>query len=287
VLTLASVPLARAIASPVERLTDAVRSFGAGDLSARARVAAPGEVGQLARSFDEMAERIERLLRAERELLANVSHELRTPLSRIRVALELAAEGDAERARRTLSEIGGDLAEVERIVDDVLTAARLEAGTAAFPLRRVPLPGEELVARAAERFRAVNPGRELEVVAAGGLPVLDADPVLLRRAVDNLLDNAAKYSAAGAPVALAAAPDGAGLRLEVRDRGIGIAAEDLPRLFTPFFRTERSRARSAGGTGLGLALAKRIVEAHGGTIGIESEPGHGTVVRVALPAAGA
>jgi signal transduction histidine kinase len=286
-LAVASVPLARAIASPVERLTDAVRAFGAGDLTARARVAAPGEVGQLARSFDEMAERIERLLRAERELLANVSHELRTPLSRIRVALEIAAEGDADRARRTLSEIGGDLAEVERIVEDVLTAARLEAGAAAFPLRRERVAAEELVARAAERFRAANPGRALEVAAEDALPALDADPVLLRRAIDNLLDNAAKYSAADAPVALAAGREGDRLRVEVRDRGIGIAADDLPRLFTPFFRTERSRARAAGGTGLGLVLAKRIVEAHAGTIAIESEPGRGTTVRVALPAAAA
>jgi signal transduction histidine kinase len=285
VLALASVPLARAIASPVERLTAAVDAFGAGDLSARARVAAPGEVGQLARSFDDMAGRIERLLRAERELLANVSHELRTPLSRIRVALELAAEGDAERARRTLSEIGADLAEVERIVEDVLTTARLTAGEAAFPLRRERLAAQDLVARVAERFHAAHPGRTLEVRAAEGLPALDADPVLLRRALDNLLDNAAKYSAADAPVALEAAGEGGRLRVEVRDRGIGIAPEDLPRLFTPFFRTERSRARAAGGTGLGLALARRIVEAHGGTVAVESEPGHGTVVRVALPGA--
>jgi signal transduction histidine kinase len=285
VLAFASVPLARAIASPVERLTEAVQAFGAGDLSARARVAAPGEVGQLARSFDEMADGIERLLRAERELLANVSHELRTPLSRIRVALEIASEGDAERARRTLAEIGGDLAEVERIVEDVLTTARLTAGEAAFPLRRERVAAADLLARAAERFGAVHVGRALEVEAADGLPALDADPVLLRRALDNLLDNAAKYSPADAPVTLAARLDAGSLRVEVRDRGIGIAPEDLPRLFTPFFRTERSRARAAGGTGLGLALARRIVEAHGGTIAVESEPGRGTVVRVALPAA--
>ena len=112
--------------SPLERLTAAAPRLGAGDLSARAGCGRRGEVGELARAFDEMAERLERLVRAEQELLANVSHELRTPLARIRVALELAAEGDAERARRYLDEIGADLDELERLVEDVLTAARLD-----------------------------------------------------------------------------------------------------------------------------------------------------------------
>jgi signal transduction histidine kinase len=285
-LALASVPLARAIASPVEKLTRAVQAFGAGDLGARARVGGPGEVGQLSRAFDDMADRIERLLRAERELLANVSHELRTPLARIRVALEIAAEGDAERARSKLGEVGQDLAEVERIVEDVLTAARLDAGGAAFALRRERVDAAEIVARAADRFRAAHPGRALEADADGALPALDADPPLLRRALDNLLDNAAKYSDAAAPVTLRAELDGGRVRLVVRDRGIGIAPDDLPRLFTPFFRTERSRSRAAGGTGLGLVLAQRIVEAHGGTIAVASAPGEGTTVTVALPAAG-
>jgi signal transduction histidine kinase len=283
VLALASVPLARAIASPVERLTHAVEAFGAGDLSARARVQAPGEVGQLARSFDEMAERIERLLRAERELLANVSHELRTPLARIRVALEIAAEGDAERARRTLGEIGGDLAELESIVDDVLTAARLEAGTAAFPLRREPVAPEELVRRAAERFRGAHPDRPLEIAEAADLPLLDADPMLLRRALDNVLENADRYSAPGLPVSLALDGSSTGIRVRVADRGIGITPDELPRLFTPFFRSERGRAHAKAGTGLGLALAKQIVEAHAGTISVESTPGRGTRFTIELP----
>jgi signal transduction histidine kinase len=231
-----------------------------------------------------MAERIERLLRAERELLANVSHELRTPLARIRVALEIAAEGDAERARRGLGEIGSDLAEVERLVQDVLTAARLETGADALTVHRERVTAGELLARSAERFRAAYPGRRLDVTAPEGLPTLDADPVLLRRALDNLLDNAAKYSDPATAVALSATAGDATLRIAVRDQGIGIAPEDLPRLFTPFFRTERSRARTAGGMGLGLVLSKRIVEAHGGRIHVESTAGQGTLVRVEVPA---
>ena len=116
------------------------------------------------------------------------------------------------------------------------------------------------------------------------LPALVADPAMLRRVIDNLLDNAAKYSEAPAPVELAAEGDGASLRVSVRDEGIGVEPQDVPRLFTPFFRTDRSRARGTGGVGLGLALAKRIVEAHGGTIEVESRPGLGTTVRFRVPA---
>ncbi len=285
-LALASIPLARAIAAPLERLTGAARRLGAGDLSVRVGFGGRGEVGELARAFDEMAERVERLVRAERELLANVSHELRTPLSRIKVALELAAQGDHEASRRYLAEIGADLEELERLVEDVLTAARLESGRAeALPLSRERFPAAELMERSAERFRAAWPDRRLEVRIDGPLPDLESDPALLRRALDNLLDNARKYSEAGEPVWLSARAEGGSLLLEVRDLGIGIDPQDLPRLFTPFFRTDRSRARGTGGVGLGLALAKRIAEAHGGTIEVESQPGKGTRVLLRVPGA--
>jgi two-component system, OmpR family, sensor kinase len=287
-LAAVSVPMARLIVRPLERLTAAARALGSGDLSARAGVDRADEMGELGRAFDEMAGRLERLLRQEKELLANVSHELRTPLSRIRVALDLAEEGDLERARRFLGEIATDVSEVERLVEDILSAARLDLALgrpgAGVPLRREPLEGAELVARAAEHFRATHPGRTLEVAAAGSLPTLDADAALLRRALDNLLDNAAKYSDPGQPVVLSARAEGGGLVVEVRDRGIGIDPADLPRLFTPFFRTDRSRARGTGGVGLGLTMAKRIAEAHGGTIAVESGPGKGTSVRVSVPA---
>jgi len=284
-LAIASIPLARAIAAPLERLTGAARRLGEGDLSARAGFAGKGEVGELALAFDEMAGRIERLIRSERELLANVSHELRTPLSRIRVALDLASEGDLEKARRYLGEIGTDLSELERLVEDVLTAARLDHG-GEMPLRRERVAAGPIVERAAERFRLAAPGRALEVAIDPALPDLDADPALLRRAIDNLLDNARKYDEGQAAVGLTARAASGWLEVEVRDLGMGIDPADLPRVFTPFFRTDRSRARGTGGVGLGLALARRIVEAHGGTISIESAPGRGTSVRIRVPGAG-
>jgi signal transduction histidine kinase len=283
-LALASFPFARSIAAPVERLTAAARALGAGDLSVRANVRARGELGALGGAFDEMAARLEALVRGERELLANVSHELRTPLARIRVALELAAEGDAERARRYLAEIGQDLAELDGLVEDVLATARLDArGAAALRAGDGPVDLALVAREAADRFRAAHEGREVEVETAPDVPALRGDAALLRRLLANLLDNAAKYSEPPAPIRLEVARDGAGAVVEVRDRGIGIAPEDLPRLFTPFFRTDRSRARGTGGTGLGLALARRIAEAHGGTIAAESAPGEGTTFRVRLP----
>lgn len=284
-LALAAFPMARALARPMERLTEAARKLGAGDLSARAGLRRSDEVGELSLAFDDMAGRLESLVRSERQLLADVSHELRTPLSRIRVALDLAAEGDVERARKYLEEIRIDLEELDQLLGDVLTAARLDqaGGRGEVPLRLQQVQAQEIVERAADRFRRSHPGRELTVRVEGGLPRLVADPVMLRRVLDNLFDNAVKYSESPAPVEVVARQDGSALLVSVRDQGIGVDPLDLPRLFTPFFRTDRSRARGTGGVGLGLVLAKRIVEAHGGTITVESRPGLGTTVRFSIP----
>jgi signal transduction histidine kinase len=144
---------------------------------------------------------------------------------------------------------------------------------------------QALLDKAAARFRTARPSHTLEVSTEGALPALDADPMLLRRALDNLLDNAGKYSESGTRVRLSARPTDAGLQVEIQDEGIGIDPNDLPHLFTPFFRSDRSRARTTGGVGLGLALARRIVTAHGGTLTLESQPGAGTTARIVLPAA--
>jgi signal transduction histidine kinase len=281
--------LARSLTRPLARLRTTARAIGQGALSARVRLARRDELGEVARAFDDMADRVVELFHAEKELLANVSHELRTPLSRIRVALDLAAEGDAQVAKESLAEISGDLDELERLIEDTLTAARLDLGGAASPssgippLRKQLLEPATVLEAAAQRFRSQHPDRPLEVTIGEDLRSIEGDPVLLRRAIDNLLENAHKYTEAPtAPIELRASA-GDALALEVVDHGIGISKEDLALVFRPFFRADRSRTRATGGLGLGLALTRRIVEAHGGTIAVDSVLDEGTRVRVTLP----
>jgi signal transduction histidine kinase len=291
VVAAASVPLARSLVRPVLALQDATRRLGAGDLGARVGLDRADEIGDLARSFDDMAGRIAGFVGAEKELLANVSHELRTPLSRIRVVLELASDGDPARAQRYLGEIGQDLEELDRLVEDVLTAAKLDlqgsrAGGARVPMRLDRVSFGDLVERARARFAGLHAGRALEIDAAAGLPALRCDPVMMRRVLDNLLDNAAKYAPAPATVRVEARAEGAELCFVVKDDGPGMPPEVAARAFEPFFRGDTSRDRRTGGVGLGLSLVRRIIEAHGGTVELASAPGAGTAVTVRVPIEG-
>jgi len=287
ILVLGALLTARWIVRPIERLSRTARALGSGDLGARSRVERSDEIGELGYRIDEMADRIKGLLVSEKELLANVAHELRTPLTRIGVALDLASEGDGAAARASLAEIAVDVSELETIVDDILVAMRFEvAGAAQLPLRRAITAPAEIARAAGDRLRGRHPGRPLEAKVADGLPPIHVDPRLFRRVIDNLLENAHKYSPdPDAGIDLTVTREGGGVAFEIRDRGIGITADDLPRVFTPFFRGDRSRSREAGGVGLGLTLAKRIVTAHGGEIELASTPGVGTTVRVTVPAA--
>jgi signal transduction histidine kinase len=249
------------------------------------------EIGELGRAFDEMANSVVSLRRSEKELLANVSHELRTPLARIRMALDLVREGDTARAAGHLEDIDDDLEELERLLDDVMTTARLDliqgaAGRGLPPLHRARVSGAELVEAAKSRFERRFPERKLSQRLAESLPAVDADPSLLRRVLDNLLDNAAKFSEPDSPISIEASPssDQKQLVIDVRDHGIGIAPADQERIFEPFFRADRSRTRDTGGVGLGLVLARRIVEAHGGSLTVHSEPDRGSHFRVTVPA---
>jgi two-component system OmpR family sensor kinase len=282
---------ARWITRPLEALARTARAVGGGELSARTGLSRDDEIGHVARSVDEMAERLEGLMRAERELLANVSHELRTPLARIRVAMDLASEGDAEEARSAITEIASDLEELEGIVDDILAAMRFDvadrsAGTG-LPLSSLrDVPADGVAKSAAERFRARHPNRPFELEVGEDVPSMIVDAVLIRRVIDNLLENAHKYTPdADRTIKLRVSEHAGNAVFEVTDRGIGIAEADLPHVFSPFFRADKSRSRGKGrpgGVGLGLTLAKRIVESHGGKITISSEEGAGTTVRVEL-----
>ncbi|HSS03302.1 MAG TPA: HAMP domain-containing sensor histidine kinase [Kofleriaceae bacterium] len=276
---IASVWFSRRLALPLDRLAQAARRFGAGDTTARANVHRADEVGDVGRAFDEMADRTERVLRSQRQLMGDVSHELRTPLARIRVALELAAE-DPAAAQDVLADVGIDLDEIDQLIGDILTTARLDGDH--VKIDREPTSLVELAERASRRFAAKHPRRTLER-ALGEDRAIACDPLLLRRALDNLLDNAAKYSEATTPVTLAIQPNGKTVAFEIVDRGIGMSPAELERAFTPFWRADDSRARKTGGVGLGLALARRIARAHGGDVTLASHPGQGTTARLEVP----
>lgn len=285
---------ARWILRPLHQLTEGAEALGAGALGARVHLGRRDELGDVGRAFDVMADRIERLVLAEKELLANVSHELRTPLARVRVALDLAADGDAARAQRSLQEIAVDLAELEDLLDDIMTMRRMEIATrqlaeggaqGGLALQRQETTPAMICDQAKHKFAARYPQRTLEVrPKIGSDHHIYVDPMLFRRVLDNLLDNAVKYTPdPAAPIVLEVGAAGEAAEFAVIDRGVGIAADDLPNLLLPFFRAERSRTRDAGGVGLGLTLADRIVRAHGGSLRIQSTPHVGTTVRVRLP----
>jgi two-component system OmpR family sensor kinase len=281
----ASGPLARRISLPIERMTDAMRRFGAGDLSARVPELGRGwrsrwerhvnrvrhhhrrgkfaddEMAQLTRAFNEMAERLEHLVRGQKELLANVSHELRSPLARIRVALELLPRDGKSDAR--LRDVEADLIELERLIDDVLTTSRLDATGLPTHVARVTVT--EILAALAARAEhdPVTAGKPVRVRGDAGVSVM-ADGALLKRALWNLIENAAKYGAP--PIELAAGVEDAALVLSVTDHGAGIAADERARVFEPFYRSDKARTPGRGGFGLGLTLARRVAEVHGGSI---------------------
>ncbi|NVB83422.1 MAG: HAMP domain-containing histidine kinase [Kofleriaceae bacterium] len=287
ILVVGPLIMARWIVRPIQQLTKTASELGTGNLDARAKLERTDEIGELSTRFDEMADRITELMRAEKELFANVAHELRTPLARIGVALDLAAEGDAAAARSSLSEIAVDLTELEAIVDDILSTMRFELahGTAGqLPMRYETVEPLQIVDAAVSRQASRHPTRAISNEVEADLPAITVDPMLVRRVLDNLLENAHKYTSdPSATTRVTARRTGDHVVFEVIDRGIGISDDDLPRVFTAFFRADRSRSRETGGVGLGLTLAKRIVEAHGGRIEALSKPNRGTTMRVSLP----
>ncbi len=271
--------VARRLSQPLEELTRVARALGDGDLSCRANLCHthPGEVGELTRAVNEMAARIERQLKEQRQLLAAVSHEMRTPLARIRILLELARDGvSAGPGRDPLDEIEVEVLEMDSLVGELLASARLEFSA----LNRRALDSAAVVSRAVER--AGLPAEHARVEP--GTPAVEADPTLLARALGALVDNARKYGE-GAITVRAFALDDARVAFCVEDEGEGFAPGEEDRVFAPFYRGQRDGELEARGVGLGLALVRRIAEAHGGRAFAENRPSGGARVSIVLPRA--
>jgi two-component system phosphate regulon sensor histidine kinase PhoR len=229
---------------------------------------------------------LRRLETVRRDFVANVSHELKTPLTAIHGMVEtvLDDEGmEAETRRRFLARVHEHSSRLGNLVHDLLALARIEAAEGA--LERALLDLREPVRDSAARLTpaADAKGLTLEVHLPAEPVEIEGDEEALREVVDNLLDNAVKYTPSGGAVTLTLACGATEATIDVRDTGIGIEKEHLARIFERFYRVDKARSRELGGTGLGLAIVKHLVAAHGGRVSVESEPGAGSAFRVALP----
>jgi two-component system sensor histidine kinase CpxA len=273
--------LAIHLAAPLRQLRRVVEQFGRGDLKARGGSKRMDEIGELSRAFDEMAERIETLLSAERRLLQDVSHELRSPLARLGFAVELAR--DDEDRDFALARVRKEADRMTALVGELLQLTRIEGDPRESALQDVPL---------AQLLGNIVADCELEAEAKGCRMVHRSDrpiaiagqPELLHRAVENIVRNAIRHTEEGTSVEVDLVLEGDLATIAVRDHGPGVPEPFLNDIFKPFFRVDDDRSRSSGGVGLGLAIARRAVEVHQGRImARNAQPG--LLITIELPQA--
>jgi signal transduction histidine kinase len=289
----ATFALATSITWGLRRLTVAVRSMADGGTGVRVRVTTADEIGALGDAFNRMVEQVEAAARqrrdmdeARRGLFAAVSHDLRTPLAAVRAMLEAIEDGvvdDPQTIARYHRTMLAEVDRLSRLIDDLFELTRIEAGALTPARQRIDLAdllGETVEAMQAEAGRA---GVTLAAHLDPELPPIEADPQMIHRVVLNLLTNALRHTPCGGRVLVSAYSVGASVAVEVADTGEGIGPEHLPHVFERFYRGDRSRSRAGGGTGLGLAIARGLVEMHGGTIGVESTLNEGSTFRFTLP----
>jgi signal transduction histidine kinase len=304
--------LARRALRPVDQMTQAARRIGAERLAERLEGAeANDELGRLAHTLNEMLARLEAGFAQVRRFSADASHELRTPLTILKGEIEVALRSAREPAEyeHVLASALEEVERMARLVDDLLMLSRADAG--ALRWEKGPVELDRLVEEVAKQGEVLGRGREVEVAIQSLEPLIaHGDEPRLRQLLLNLVDNAVKYTPQGGRVTLSLrrvggesdesaarpadaspdppipkSPDGPAAEIAVQDTGVGIPAEALPRLFERFYRVDDARSREAGGTGLGLCIARTIAEAHGGRIEVESVPGVGSTFTVRLPLA--
>jgi len=283
--------LSRRIFAPVEALTAAARRMEAGDLSQRVEITSRDEIGDLGRAFNAMADGLARLEQLRRNMVTDVAHELRTPLTNIRGYLEALQDGVVEPERHVIDSLHEEAMLLHHLVDDLQDLSLAEAGQ--LRLERQPVALADVVDRAigAMHPRAEAEGVALRVDLPEDLPLVDIDPWRVGQVLRNLLDNGLTHTRPGGEISVTARAtypepsrrSGQWIEVSVRDTGAGIAAEDLPYVFERFYRADKSRSRATGGAGLGLSIVKKLVEAHGGRIRVESTEGEGSVFTFTLP----
>jgi two-component system sensor histidine kinase BaeS len=275
--------LSRQITHPIERLTGAVEEMAAGRLPAHVEARGHDEIAQLARSFNRMSDSIAAQEELRRRMVVDVAHELRTPLTNLRCELEAIQDGLASPDAPRIASLHEEALHLGRLVDDLQELAVAEAGGLQLHRERVDLG--ELVMRAVDLFRGEAERRSMQIAMANdGRVFVDADPTRVRQIVRNLVSNALQHTPDGGRVEVSVRRDGEVARVSVADNGRGIPAEQLEKIFERFYRVDEARGRDSGGAGLGLAIVRRLVEAHGGRVWAESGDAGATLTFV-LPLA--
>lgn len=272
------------IVSPVQRLTSAAQKIAAGDLQQRIPTQSQDEIGTLATAFNQMADSLAQHEELRRNLIADVAHELRTPLTVIQGNLEAMLDGVLPASPQEIATLRDETALLARLVSDLRLLSLAEAGQ--LKLERVKTDPAELVARAVEPFRLLAQSGQVELAMdiAPNLPSVSVDADRIAQVIRNLLSNALRHTPAGGRVIVTCRNvESQNLLITVSDTGEGIPPDDLPFVFDRFYRADKSRSRTSGGSGIGLAIVKQLVEAHGGKVWVESQPGQGTTFGFTLP----
>jgi two-component system sensor histidine kinase BaeS len=279
-----SVFVSRKLAHPIMRMANAAQQIAAGDYATRVQADDPEELAELASSLNQMASAFQTTEQRRIHLIGDVAHELRTPLTTLRGNLEGMLDQVIEPTPELLAQLYDDTTRLGRLVDDLGELSRVEAGEVRLELQRIA-PGllvERAAAHVADAFHAKRV--DLRIAPPEVLPDVRADANRVSQVLLNLLSNALRYSSAGDSVTLSAVAAPAYVEFSVADTGIGIAPESLSQVFERFYRADAARSRVSGGSGIGLTIARAIVEAHGGTMSASSDGlGHGSTFRFTLP----
>lgn len=278
--------LTRRVLRPVQAMARAAERIAGGDYAARVEVSNAGdELDALGQAFDQMAQELAATQRTRAEMLRDVAHELRTPLTSLRGYVDALSDGVLSATPETLQTLRGELSRVERLVDDLATISRAEERQLDLHVAAVPAGQllESAVQSASRAFSAA--GVELRSEIDAGLPLILVDADRIQQVLANLLDNALRHTPAPGVVTVLGRRRGASVDLIVADTGDGIDREHLRRVFERFYRVDAGRSRQLGGSGIGLAIARALTDAHGGSIRADSRgTGQGSTFIVTLPA---
>ncbi|NIO10131.1 MAG: HAMP domain-containing protein [Deltaproteobacteria bacterium] len=264
--------LTRKVLNPLSEMTGITRKIASGDYSARVQISSNDETGELASAFNQMAESLQRIEQLRKTLVIDVAHELRTPLTNIRGYLEALSDGVVAPSKETMDSLQEETNRLAQLVEDLLQLAHAEGSRGS--LRRKPTDLVELGLRSLDLFRQKfeEKGIEIETRFPEEKLELLVDPEKIMQVMRNLLHNAWQYTPAGGKVKIQLDKSPASIQWTIVNTGEGVSREDLPFIFERFYRGEKSRSRQHGGAGIGLAIVKELIEAHGGQVSAESSP---------------